>query len=91
MANNIVFGETFEFLGFECKPYENKENTEDWGIDIYDKGNYVCTCQGLTRDSLTLESLEHEFKLAGITNINVLERWNTSNFGENWRGIYNGL
>lgn len=89
-TTNITFGKSFEYLGYECKPFINNDFAEDFGLDIYDNGQYLMTCPEMTQESISYESLRKEFKLNGIQD-NLWERYNEKQFGKNWRDIYNGL
>ena len=89
-TTTINFGKSFEFCGFECKPYNNTENAEDFGLDIYENGEYLCTCPQMTAETINCESLRNEFKNNDI-NIDPWARWNEKQYGKNWRDLYNGL
>ena len=86
----INFGKSFEYMGYECKPYTNTEDVEDYGVDIYENGEYICTCPQMTQDTINCDTIREEFKMNGI-NVDPWEHWNEKNYGKNWRDLYNGL
>lgn len=91
--NTFKIGASFEFAGFECIPYASNNNPEDFGLDIYEKGEngeYICTCPWLTKETISIPALNKEFKTQNIS-IDAWEHENLAAFGPNWRCLYNGL
>lgn len=61
MNKNIIFGRIFAAFGFACLEYRNKENAEDFGVDVYD-GDFLCNVLHATRETLTKEMIQREIK-----------------------------
>lgn len=88
--STIKFGTSFTYLCYECKPYSNTKNAEDFGIDIYEDGKYICSCPGMNRNGLDCKALRKEFKMNGI-NVDPWAHYNEKKYGAFWRDLYNGL